>query len=360
MRLLIVQPLLARYRVPVFRTLAERYEVTLLSDSRAGKQSGFDSCVPDWLNHREGRVTPVITERVFWQQGVVRAVCSRPDAVLIFANLRFLSFWAALVLCAALRIPLYSYGQGLYSRPSQTRERALAVRTVCALSKRYICYTESCRQSLLRAGCKSSKVVVAPNSVTLESVVRPDERSHIEDGILFVGRLRRQTGLEILIEAASRLRENRDGIRLHIVGDGDEGPTLRSYYSSCRWITWHGAIHEDGSIAEISRDCRVGCYPGDAGLSVVHFFGLSLPPIAHDAMHEHMGPEPSYIVDGENGFLFHKAGGAEALAQRLETIWSLGLDDMGKIVSGAFDTYLALSAPPLGTRLADILAEAKL
>jgi len=355
MRLLVVQPLLARYRIPAFRTLAEEYEVTLLSDSRAGTKSGFDSSVPEWLNQQEGKVIPVIPNRVFWQRGVVRGLWSRPDAVLISANLRFISFWMALALCVAVRIPMYSYGQGLYSQPSPGLTRALAMRFVCALSRKYVCYTETCRQSLLDAGCDSSKVVVALNSVTLESVIRPDEKNLSEAGILFIGRLRHRTGLDTLVNAACRLRERHGEVRLHVVGDGDEAPILRSMYSSCSWITWHGAIHNDREIAEISRDCRIGCYPGDAGLSVVHFFGLSLPPVVHSTMHEHMGPEPSYVNDNENGFLFSKAGGAEALAQRLETVWNLDPGDMGKAMSGAFDTYLALNSPPLGTRLVSIL-----
>jgi len=43
---------------------------------------------------------------------------------------------------------------------------------------------------------------------------------------------------------------------------------------------WYRARFDDEAIAAISLRCRVGCYPGSAGLSVVHLFALSLPPEA--------------------------------------------------------------------------------
>src|SRR5680860_1857230 len=76
-------------------------------------------------------------------------------------------------------------------------------------------------------------------------------------------------------------------------------------------------VHDDSRIAKISRSCRTACYPGDAGLSVVHFFGLSLPPIVHDDITTQQGPEPSYVENDVNGFVYEKSGGESALAKTL-------------------------------------------
>lgn len=101
----------------------------------------------------------------------------------------------------------------------------------------------------------------------------------------------------------------------------------------------------------------VGCYPGDAGLSVVQFMGLSLVPVVHDQLHRHMGPEPGYVKDGINGRLFERAAGAPSLARCLEDTLAQP-QTAAALGAAAWRTYRELTEPALGERLARIFGAA--
>jgi hypothetical protein len=120
-------------------------------------------------------------------------------------------------------------------------------------------------------------------------------------------------------------------------------------------LIWHGAVFDDNEIATISRECRIGCYPGAAGLSVVHMFGLSLPPLVHDQLPLHMGPEPEYVETSRTGFLYAREGGVEALATSLREIWALPPEAIRETATGAFSKYQRLNSPTLGQRLAEVV-----
>ena len=69
--------------------------------------------VPVWVDYVEAQTTGLFGGRLFHQHGVAGAIVfRRPDTLVVFANLRYLSYWAALVLCRVLRIRVFSHGQG--------------------------------------------------------------------------------------------------------------------------------------------------------------------------------------------------------------------------------------------------------
>lgn len=355
MKLLLIQPIIPSYRLPVVQTLARNHHLTILAEAKTGKHDGFCTLVPECADFVHTRIFSLCGGRFFWQSGVVRNIVRRrPDVVFVFANLRFISYWLALLTCRVLGRKVLSHGQGLHSRPSARGIRRLLYRIACRLSTRYVCYTESGHKSLLSAGCSSSKLIVADNSLSLSATVRPTQKTYRENGVLFIGRVRKGSGLHVLVDALERLRGEVTNVHLHVVGDGEDGPHLKTIVSQHPWIHWHGAIYDEFQIRAISLDCRIGCYPGDAGLSIVHFFGLSLPPVVHGTMHEH-GPEPSYVRHSENGFLYARNGGSEALFELLKEIWRLESSRLAVIGKGAFATYEALNSPPLGYRLLAII-----
>ena len=97
----------------------------------------------------------------------------------------------------------------------------------------------------------------------------------------------------------------------------------------------------------------MGCYPGHAGLSVVHYMGLSLVPVVHDRLDLHMGPEPSYVVDLENGRRFSYSDASLSLPRVLIELFQPGA--VTTLADRAFQTYSVLNTPSLGTRLARII-----
>jgi glycosyltransferase involved in cell wall biosynthesis len=355
-----VQPLIAHYRMEVVESLNRLFSVKLFASSAGMESNGFSRENPACAEFVETRISHVFTRGINMQREVVgRMLRERPAAVLIFADIRYLSLWLALVAGRATRIPVLIHGQGLYRHEEDVGLfRGLCYRIAVALSTQYICYTDASKRSLERVGCSPDKLIVANNSLTVEHTVDPAEKSGRETGILFLGRLRDDSNVDALIEAVGRLRTEDHQITLHLVGGGKHGAQLKRMYGDRDYVVWYGPVFDESRIAAISRQCRIGCYPGAAGLSVVHMFGLSLPPLVHDELQRHMGPEPGYVEEGSTGFFYPREGGVDALADTLRRIWTMSPDAMCAASAAAYSKYQQLNSPTLGRRLAEIVRAA--
>ena len=197
---------------------------------------------------------------------------------------------------------------------------------------------------------------LVPNSVLNRFPVPPEEKTGIERGILFVGRLRRGSGISLLLRVMRRLKEEGDlPFTLHVVGDGEEAGELRREAADCSWVTWHGAA-SDAELSNISRQCLFGCYPGSAGLSVVHMMSLSLPVIIHNDLSCHEGPEPSYIRDGVHGLLYDHDNAEQSLYHLLQRVAAVP-DQIGKMQRPSFEEYQCLTNPSYAQRLWSLFSD---
>jgi len=287
-----------------------------------------------------------------YQMGIIIHILKfRPDIIVIFSNPRYLSFWFILFLGKILKIEVYPRGHGLVKKKKPSKLIKLVYRIIIGLSTKYLCYTVSVKDSLSNIA-KEELLLVDNNTLYNSLPVIPKEKTGCESGIFFIGRLRERCGVEELINAISILRlQRRNNIELHIIGDGPLSDIVVSKTLENQWIHYYGQIFDDSKINEISKMCRIGCYPGDMGLSAVHMFSLSLPPVTHNFMHEHMGPEPSYIQDGKNGFFYSPKLDITALVGTLSNIWSLPPEEIYTIQKNAYLTFVHLSTPPFHTRI---------
>lgn len=352
MKIFYIQPVMANYRTQVVEALSDsnRNKVWIFSD-KISKGSGFKSGIPDNVISITTKTINLFNNQLFYQNSLIYNLLKiKPDVVVSFANPRYFSFWILLLLCKIINIKFFSHGQGLYAYKTPSFIRLLMYKFIIKLSTIYICYTPSVEDSFHRVKIFSDKIKTASNSIVLSSTVTSSSKSYEENGILFIGRLRHDCRLEILIDSILKLRANFRDVTLHVVGDGELYDSYIKKYQMHDWILWHGSIHDHATIASLSLNCRIGCYPGDAGLSVVHMFGLSLPVLVHGTLEEHMGPEPSYVINNFNGVLFNKKNYLIDLPNKLEKLWNLNSTELKKIGNNAFQTYIDLNTPPLGQR----------
>lgn len=328
-----------------------------LPDSKAGFRDGVanSSLIRRFV---KSNISDFFLGRLIWQSGVLGAVTAKKyDAYWLCANPRDLSFWLALLILSMLRRRVYCHGQGAYDKVIPSIFLKLIYRLMVWLSTGYIAYTELSKSSLVNMGVSAKKIFVADNTVELQFTMPPDSRDYHSNnlGVMFVGRLRGGCALDVLIMALSKVRANGFDLSLDVVGDGVESSRLRHEFGNLSWVRWYGAIYDEKIIAQISENSFVGCYPGDAGLSVVQYMGFSLVPVVHDDISSHQGPEPSYIRDGVNGRAFCKLNAVSSLASVIE---DLAKDRFSseRLAKNAWETYLKLNNPPLGEKLNRILS----
>ena len=223
------------------------------------------------------------------------------------------------------------------------------------MTDKYICYNDLVKDSLITLGIGPRSLIVAENSINNSHCVGPKDKNGNETGILFIGRLRENNGLRILARCIKQINSKRTNpIVLHVIGGGLESDEIKELdlHESCLKV--YGEIHDQARITEISLHCFAGCYPGNAGLSILHFMSLSLVPITHNKFHIHQGPEAYYIKDGVNGLLFEYNDPDQSL---YKTIIRLTSDPglIERLQIKAFETYEQLVNPPLSQRFLSIL-----
>jgi glycosyltransferase involved in cell wall biosynthesis len=355
----IVQPILTRYRLPVHLELARYCHVDLLF-SPVSPDLGYGSFVPPGVSNV--RYFEIPTLKPFGdkigmiQWGLVTYLLrEKPDAVVIFASPRYLSFWTTLIWARLRSIPVYAHGHGLYKKSRISVCYRIMTNLMLRLITAYIAYAPIVRASFVARGFSDKKVRVAHNSIRISSIVRPDEKAGSERGVLFLGRLRCDSNLNLLLQVVSRLR-GQDGVPLtvHIVGAGEYAAQFRERYGGCSWIQWYGELYDEEFIRRISLGCFLGCYPGNVGLSAVHLMALSLPVIIHNDGRRH-GPEASFIQHGINGLLYDYANPEESLYDALKSLTS-DPTLLAKMQSAAFAEYQDLTNPSLAARIWTIIS----
>jgi glycosyltransferase involved in cell wall biosynthesis len=169
--------------------------------------------------------------------------------------------------------------------------------------------------------------------------------------LLFVGRLNKQKGIELLLHTVARLPDR--SIRLDVVGDGDDLGELEALASAlgiADRVVWHGAIPHP-QLGQFYRGATALVVPSvgeGLGLVAVEAQLCETPVVAFDS-----GGLPDVIQHDRTGVLV-KDIDAAALAAALVSL--LERDDRGASLGAAGRLHaLATFAPEsVARRYADV------
>lgn len=340
-KLLIIQPRLPSYRVTLFNELAElnHDNVTVF----AGENT-LDYGVNDESSFKFSyeQATWKRFLHLFSHDWATLKLWRAHDVTLHFADVRFFSLWLLSFLSLFSSKRFYMHGQGGY------KSRGLLVNCIYTalvfISDGYICYTEYSKTKMLSKIPRflHKKVSVCANTLKLEPVTDVLEKN-TENTLLYIGRLREGCDIDVLLSAASKAN-----VKVKVIGIGEPGymEAIRKKFAST--AIFYGAVFDEDEQRKIASTCMAGAYGGDAGLSVVHYMALGLPVIVHGDIDNHMGPEPSYVVDGYNGLVFERKN-ASSMAEKISVL--VGDDNYRhKLALGALQTFNDLAKPSMAEK----------
>lgn len=381
LRVVIQQPALAKYRVPVFRELASRPGIDLLL------VFADDGKVPNVATEEFRSVfVPLKTWRgpgpeLFWHPAQTRyATREHADVIVLVWNTRFLSLLPAL-----RRARRNGVGTVLWGHGESKKDRGWATvmrRRLTKLADATLFYTRTMAERFIAAGGERERTFVASNSVdqtqiaaardSVRGQAEAVERVRAEHGlragrtILFVSRLEPKNNLHLLLEATAALKDELDGLRVLVVGKGEDDERLRGLSKSLGLegvVTFLGAIYEEERLAPLFCASDVFCYPSNMGLSLLHAFGYGLPAVTGDNARLH-GPEIEALRHEENGLLFSHDDLGELQAALRRVLTDDGLrarlaDGAAQTVAGEYSIKRMVDGMEGAIRLAAKRAEAR-
>jgi glycosyltransferase involved in cell wall biosynthesis len=195
--------------------------------------------------------------------------------------------------------------------------------------------------------------VVAPMPVAAELFSPGGPRDR--DRLLFVGRLNRQKGIELLLHALSRIPNQ--AMHLDVVGDGEDRDKLEQLALALgvgERVRWHGALPQ-GKLAEFYRRAAALVVPSvgeGLGLVAVEAQLCETPVVAFDS-----GGIPDVVQHDRTGVL---VGNIDAAALAAALVSLVERDDRGAALGAAGRLHaLATFAPEsVARRYADIYRSA--
>jgi glycosyltransferase involved in cell wall biosynthesis len=332
-RVAVVQPSLAKYRIPVFRELASRPGIDLTV--HYGTTEGIPNVAPEGFRAVEAPIRAAGGAK--WQQAQV-ALASRGncDVLVLGWDLHYASLVPALLRARAQRVGTVLWGHG-YSKQEKPARRALREK-VGRLADATLFYNRTAAEDAIAAGFARERVFVALNSLdqgpiqAARAAWAGDEAKldafRREQGlagpvILFVSRLDPANRLDLLLEAARRLQGDSPGLAVVIIGKGENQAVLERQAAElgiAGRVRFLGAIYDEASLAPWFLVADVFCYPANIGLSILHAMGYGLPVITSDRL-EAQNPEIEALRNGENGLLY-RDGDPAALVEALRRVLS--------------------------------------
>jgi len=354
-KVVIQQPALPKYRIPVFRALAQHPDIQLRVIYAAEKGSppniaadGFESQFePMWQARIFG--VPIYWHTAQWKYATIQGA----DVLILSWDLHYASLVPALLRARKNGVATILWGHGYSKRERGWRKvlRQSVARLACAL----MFYNQRAAQVYLDMGWDPSRIHVAQNSLDQAPIeearrfwlgnphmLSKFKREHDLDGsrvVLFVSRLDKSNRVDLLLQASSSLiADGMRNLKIVIIGDG---PTRLELINLAKnlgiesQVYFPGSMYEERELAPWFLPANVFCYPANIGLSLLHAFGYGLPVVTGNRI-ESQNPEIEALDDGENGLLFED-GNADSLAEALMRV--LNNQDLAASMSAsALDT----------------------
>ncbi|QGN38814.1 glycosyltransferase family 4 protein [Klebsiella oxytoca] len=350
--MLFIQPHLTKYRLEFFKDLS-----LLLQKNYNHQFKVICGQAPESFGVIEGvpfkvEIVKVKSLSIFsYFVGAFSQLKKEKDIIIHFGDFKYFTLYQSIYMKFSGGGALYLHGQGGYKRTGLA-SKLLYNLTLC-LTDGYICYNEFCSNELKKKTYRflHNKIHHIDNSLYVEPVSEKDiVMNEKENSVVFIGRVRERSGLELLLEAGKIVSRHVPDFKIHIIGGGEYINALKSRYSEA---IFHGELFSQEEIRKVCRKSRAGIYGGDAGLSVVHYMSLGLPVVIHSDLHRHMGPEPAYIIDGYNGLLFER----DNIRSIAEKILILCRENslVEQLSRKSLETFTNLSRPSMAEKLIDIV-----
>ncbi len=316
-RVLIIQALMKRFRVPFFSQLHAalgrdgidlRVAYSAPNRTHALRQDNVD------LSTDIGYKVPArwLGQRLIYQP--LRREIIRADLIIVGPENKYLNnLWLLPYSVLGLKtVAFWGLGPNMHPDHRSAISEWVKERQVTSVDW-WFAYTESVAAKLRRHGVSADRITIVQNATDTTELRRlladisEEETTQAKKDLtgnagskvgLYCGRLERAKALPFLLESARLVRQRCPEFHLVIVGNGPDRAWLEQAIASESWVHYMESKWGRES-ALFYKMSDLFLLPGSAGLAIVDSFAAGLPLIATD-LPSHP-PEISYLRDGEEG-----------------------------------------------------------
>jgi glycosyltransferase involved in cell wall biosynthesis len=187
------------------------------------------------------------------------------------------------------------------------------------LARRHVAVSPVIADQLVDAGMPADRISVIGNGLELDAFDRAP-KSAVESDIVFVGHLVEEKGVDLLIEAAARLRVALPQLRCLLIGDGPQRPALEALVAArdlSKHVWFMGHVQEVEKIS-LLKASKILVLPAlREGFATAAFEGQAagLVPVVVRSQHS---AGPTMIHDGVDGLVCDPT--PDALAEALHAL----------------------------------------
>ncbi len=301
MKVLILYNQLFHYRIPIFKIIAEKVELTVAYS--IGVESKND------LNFNTHFLPIYKFGRFVIHKNNIHKLCNNFNIVIAYGDIGWLSL-STLAFRKKRRYKVILWSPGVsasYNKKFDTVTKWDTVRDFFyKRADALIFYTDYPINKYKNRGFDSEKLFVAINTVEVYNNKLNNKIK--KDSLLFIGSLYSQKGILTLLENyKSAFEINHDILPLNIVGGGTELEKVKTWIIEndfSKKIFLVGPIYDIEEKSLYFKKAVACISPTQAGLSVLESFGYGVPFITmNDSI---TGGERLNILDGFNGILLNK------------------------------------------------------
>lgn len=308
----------AHYRWPIFKALADNFDI----DFCFGPNTVYTKSIKTFdYNALPGFTRMLRNRRLFgkfyWQSGAVRQAFKSYRQYIVLGEAYCLSSWVVALVARLRGRRTVCWTHGWYGRESGIKKRIS--KWFYSLFTDILTYNDYARRLLIDGGLRADRIRVVGNS--LDSAKHKAMRSNLRGTgiyaehfgndapvLLYCGRIQQSKRLNLMIDAAMKLKGEGTLVNLVFVGKDSEGVNLEALSAEAGisdnvWL--YGPCYDEEKLGELFYNAALCVSPGNVGLTAVHALSFGCPVITHDNW-PWQGPEFECVKPGETGDFFRQ------------------------------------------------------
>lgn len=337
MKVLVLNPYIPEYRIPIFNLLGEKVDLTI---GHSGELIVGYTLRFKQVFFRLIRIGPFFLYRNFYYKRF-----NDFDIIISEGNLRYLDR-NLLIINPIRKYKWINWGIGVsasYKKGyDKDRKYDFLRQLIFKKADAQVFYSDYPIIKYLAMGFKKESLFVAHNTV---QVNYNKNANYNKKHLLFIGTLYKEKKVFELLEAyLDYLERSNEKVPLVLIGEGSEKAKIAAWVKFNNldsYIDLVGSLYDESSLEKYFREAYLCISPGQAGLSVLKSMGYGVPFVTRNSAVT--GGEIFNIIDQENGFLYSRKSELVSILTNLEHNKELYIE-MGK---RARDYYLKERNPEI-------------